>query len=209
MQKQHLLKVQTLLLTFLFVCCNNPKTTNGKIDNRIAIDDTQNSPPKKRKYFPITWIENDKVTLDIDSNLSYRRKAFNCDSVIAIDYVGFEKDHSFYPINENGMWISTILKTKKLTISQNNRFNKILGDYKTFENPRMVACYEPRLALIYFKNNKVIAQTQICLTCAGLNSTVELGSRRKDGLFNQNATDSMDNLRKELNFSESDSWYKN
>lgn len=95
-------------MTFLFVCCNNPKTTNGKIDNRIAIDDTQNSPPKKRKYFPITWIENDKVTLDIDSNLSYRRKAFNCDSVIAIDYVGFENDHSFYPINENGMWISTI-----------------------------------------------------------------------------------------------------
>lgn len=73
----------------------------------------------------------------------------------------------------------------------------------------MVACYEPRLALVYFKNNKVIAQTQICLTCAGLNSTVELGNRREDGLFNQNATDSMDNLRKELNFSESDSWYKN
>lgn len=108
--------------------------------------------------------------LAINNNLSHA-KGFQCDSVVGIDYIGFEGEHTYMPIGKSGHYINSIKKTKKLSANQIVRLNKILGSSKTYENPSIVACYEPQLAFIFFRKDVVIAQTQICLSCAQLRST--------------------------------------
>lgn len=55
----------------------------------------------------------------------------------------------------------------------------------TYINPRIIDCYEPRLGFIYFKDNKVIGQTQICLSCVQLHSTVETVKEKFGDIFNE------------------------
>lgn len=138
--------------------------------------------------------------LAINNNLSHA-KGFQCDSVVGIDYIGFEGEHTYMPIGKSGYFISSIKKTKKLSANQVLRLNKILGSKHTYENPRIVACYEPQLAFIFFKKGEVIAQTQICLSCAQLRSTAKTAGNNYGGLFNQIATDEFYKLTKELDLS--------
>ena len=79
--------------------------------------------------------------------------------------------------------------------------NSILGSKETYKNPSIIGCYEPRLAFIYYKKNKVIGQTQICLSCAQLRSTAQTVEGEYGNLFNEKATEELNALRTELGFS--------
>ncbi len=158
-----------------------------------------NLPPKAHKE-NISWIKNPKNILEIDNLLSHQ-KGFECDSVIGIDYLGFEGEHFFYPINEKGEFISSIKKKQKLSKKQFLKLKSILGSKETYNNPQIVGCYEPRLAFIYYKENKVIGQTQICLSCAQLRSTAKTVDGEYGNLFNKKATEELNGLRNELGFS--------
>ena len=180
-----------LFLILLFISCNKPKEHINASPKQL--------PPKAQSQ-KIHWLKTPKYTIEIDSTLSHH-KGFACDSVIGIDYFGFEGEHFFYPINKYGAEISTIKNRKKLTKPQFDKLNAILGSKETYKNPQIVGCYEPRLAFVYFKNNKVIGQTQVCLSCAQLQSTVETINGEHGNCFNQKATDQLDQLRIELGFS--------
>lgn len=180
-----------LFLLLLCISCNKSKENITTVPQQL---------PSKVQRPKIYWLKTPKYTIEIDSTISHH-KGFECDSVIGIDYFGFEGEHFFYPINKEGQEVSTIKNRKKLTKLQFDKLNDILGSKETYKNPQIVSCYEPRLAFVYFKNNKVIGQTQICLSCAQLQSTVETINGEHGNCFNQKATDQLDQLRIELGFS--------
>jgi hypothetical protein len=148
----------------------------------------------------IHWLRNSKAKLEINNDLSHQ-KGFECDSVIGIDYIGFENEDFYYPINNKGEFISTIKKKQKLNNEQFSNLNSILGNRKTYEHPQIIGCYEPRLGFIYYKENKVIGETQICLSCAQLHSTARTVGKEYGNSINDEARKKIDNLRIELGFS--------
>ena len=178
----------TIFILFFFCFCNKNNNAsiveNKKDSTTVRIDS-------------LYWRQDKIIELQIDKNLSHQN-GFTCDSVVGIDYVGFDGEHSFFPVNKKGQFISTIIKTQKLDQRQIIRLNAIMGDSLTYKNPRIVGCYEPRLAFVYYKGNKVIGQTQICLSCAQLRSTAMTVNNEYGGLFNEKATQQIDNLRIEL-----------
>ncbi len=165
----------------------------------VEIENQYPELPPKGKKVKVHWLTNNTNTMAINPLLSHQ-KGFVCDSVIGIDYVGFEGEHFYYPINEKGEFINTIIQKKKLNKNQFLKLNSILGNKSTYINPKIVGCYEPRLGFIYFKDNKVIGQTQICLSCAQLHSTAETVEGALGELFNEKATKELNELRKELGF---------
>lgn len=183
---------KTLILLLIIFSCNKSK---------INKDITYKLPPPPPKSESISWIKELKNNMEIDENLSHQ-KGFECDSVIGVDYVGFEGEDFYYPINENGEFISSIKKKTKLTESQFIKLKSIIGNKKTYKNPRIVGCYEPRLGFIYYKKNKIVGQTQICLSCAQLNSTAKTIKNEYGNLFNEKATEQLKDLRIELGFNE-------
>jgi hypothetical protein len=153
----------------------------------------------------IFWRKDKISKILIDTNLSHQ-KGFEYDSIVGIDYIGFEGEHSFNPVNNEGEFISSIKKSKKLNESQIAKLFSILTDKNTYENPQIVACYEPRLAFIYYNGDVIIGQTQICLSCASLHSTAKTISKEHGGLFNTQATKKLDSLRIELGLNSKMSW---
>ncbi|MFC4477172.1 hypothetical protein [Flavobacterium chungangensis] len=156
--------------------------------------------PPKTPRTKIFWLNDKTINLKIDPTLSYS-KNIKCDSVIGINYIGFSGEHFFNPINEKGKYINTISQTKKLNQNQILRLNSIIGNKKTYKNPNIASCYEPRLAFIYFKNNTVICQTQVCLSCYQLQSTANF-VEGVSGNFNNQAQKKLTQLHDELGFKE-------
>src|SRR5690606_29087619 len=129
-------------------------------------------------------------------------KGITCDSVLAIDYTGFEGEHTLLPLNDKGQWINKIHKVERLTQQQEDYVAAVIGDKNSYKDPLLVACYEPRQGIIYFKNGKVIGQTAICLSCARLESTIEIGDPKREGLLNEVGRQKLNKLCKELQFSD-------
>jgi len=178
-------------------CCIQP-------DKNVTVNtDTTVAPPSVPPEYKlaISWLDSSKVQLSIDTTLSYKAKIITCDSSLAIDYIGFEREHTFLPINTKGQWINSIRKVKRLNTEQQQYLASTIGDKNIYSNPLLVACYEPRLGIIYFKNGKIIGQTAICLGCARLESTIEIGDPRQEGLINEQGRKRLNKLCNELRFS--------
>ncbi len=137
------------------------------------------NPPKPK------WLESGKVTIAIDSNLSHRKNTFSCDSMIIINYNGAFGEDTYMPINDKGQWISTVKKTKRLSAEEIIFIQKIFGSKSSFTNPKMVFCFEPRIGIVYYKNNIVIAQSAICLGCCRMISTAKLGNGENYASYNE------------------------
>ncbi|MFH6999940.1 hypothetical protein ACHRVZ_18610 [Flavobacterium sp. FlaQc-57] len=181
--------IKSILLAFLFL--TSCKNTSVKDNENFKLL------PPKITNLKIRWVTANEFLVNIDTLLSYEKK-FEYDSVIGVNYIGFDGyGHSFYPINKDGRSINTIKNRQKLDRNQTLKLNAILGDKKTFENPNMAACYNPRLGFIYFKDNKVICQTQICLECSQLQSTAKT-ARINSGAFNDKAGKELTKLTNEL-----------
>ena len=146
------------------------------------------------------WLDSPKAILAIDTLLSHRQNAFKCDSAIIIDYSGSFGEHSYLPLNDKGQWINTIKKRKKLSVDELQFIQQIFGDKSTFKNPLIIGCYEPGLGIIYFKDNKVIGQSAICIGCARIESTATLGSGDNYASFNEKAKQKLRQFYKNLKF---------
>jgi len=181
--------IKSILLAFLFLAsCKNKSVKNNENFKLL---------PPKIESVKIRWATTNEFVVSTDSLLSYEKK-FECDSVIGVNYIGFDGNgHSFYPINKRGRSINTIKSRQKLEHNQISKLNAIIGNKKTYKNPNLTACYNPRLGFIYFKNNKVICQTQICLECSQLQSTAKTAGEKSDA-FNDKARKELTKLSNEL-----------
>jgi hypothetical protein len=191
--------------SLLLISCNsnNGNTIPNSKDSFIEVKTVMTEIPSD---YEISWRDSGNVKLDIDPGLSHGGGAFKCDSVIAIDYIGSLGEHTYLPLNNKGQWINTISKRKKLLSSQIDSLNSILGDKTSFVNPMQVACYEPRLGIVYFRKGKVIAQSTICLLCARLESTAKLGNKESYSSFNKRTLRRLERICTQLDFSNCKNW---
>ena len=197
------MRLYTSILFFvsiLIIGCNVSSDKQKELQDKA----NQNSPPPLPEHYRITvsWLDSSPVSLKIDRSLSYKDHEIKCDSVLAIDYIGFEGEHTYLPVNDKGQWISTIRKVSKLQSAQEQRFREIIGNKNTYISPSIIPCYEPRLSLAYFREGKLIGQTAICLSCFRLESTIKTGDTKEDGLISQKAKEQLSELCKELGFSD-------
>lgn len=186
---------QLKLLLFLFFLVIVSCKKEIIVENNENVNLPPPAPPKEK----ISWLKKSKVEIEINNQLSHQI-GFECDSVIGIDYIGFENEDFYFPINEKGEFISSVKKKKKLNKKQFLKLNSILGNKKTYENPQIIGCYEPRLGFIYYIKNKVVGQTQICLDCAQLHSTAKTIDKQYGGLINDVARKELGKLKIELGF---------
>lgn len=194
------------LIFWTFVSCNNTTSKNPV----AAPKDTAARAVTDESFFgyKISWLDSSKVTYQVDTFLTHKDKGFLCDSAVAIDYTGFLGEHTYMPLNDKGQWINTIEKRKKLTGAQIQLIHSVFGDKKSFGSPMMVSCYEPRLGIIYFKDNKVIGQSAICLGCARLESTAKLGNGDNYSSFSESTLRRLEKLCSDLQFSDCKHWQK-
>lgn len=80
-------------------------------------------------------------------------------------------------IDSKGQPTKYVKKYMALAQSDIDYLDKILSSPKTYgEAP--ASCFEPALALVYFKNNKPVIQIDICFECNHLYSTVPIKASR-------------------------------
>jgi hypothetical protein len=182
------------------VACNNP--TNSNSINELK--DSAAEPITDESFFDynISWLDSSKVVYAVDTLFTHKGKAFLCDSAIAIEYTGFLGEHTYMPLNDKGQWINTIKKSKKLSAEQLQLIHSVFGDKKSFNNPMMVSCYEPRLEIVYFNDNRVIGQSAICLSCSRLESTAKLGNNDNYSSFSELTLTRLEKLCIDLQFSD-------
>ena len=194
-----------ILLIIMAICClTSLSCNNSSHKSQPTSQDTAEIAQPEQQLFvsSIRWLDSSKVEMAIDTTISYKNKNVSCDSVLAIDYTGFEGEHSFLPLNAKGQWINKIHKVKKLTQQQEHYVATVIADRNSYSNPLLVACYEPRRGIVYFKNGRVIGQTAICLSCARLESTIKIGDPKREGLLNEVGRQKLNRLCKELRFSD-------
>jgi hypothetical protein len=136
----------------------------------------------------------------IDTNLSHSNGGFSCDSAVIFHYIGFFGEHTYMVLNDKGQWINTIQAHKKLTTAQVNFVHSVFGSRSTFKHPMIVSCFEPRIAIVYFKSGKVIAQSDICLSCCRIQSTARLGNKEYYDSINENARTKLARLYDDVGF---------
>jgi hypothetical protein len=194
---------------FYSVVCFTLIACNSLTGNLVPVKGDTTNEITKNKAAPkdeILWLDSSKVIYAVDTFLTHKGKAFYCDSVIAIDYKGFLGEHTFLPLNDKGQWINTIKKSKKLSSEQIQTLHNVLGDKNSFLHPMMVSCYQPRLGIVYFKDNKVIGQSTICLSCARLESTAKLGNDNNYSSFSKQTLRRLEKICFELQLSNCKSW---
>lgn len=176
-----------VILLFTYSCRQNKlKTFNEVIIKPVS-------------ELKIKWSDSLKYIIKYDKRISYVLNNLKSDSVLLFDYIGFEGEHIFFPINEKGELINTINKIIKLEKFQIKLINEIISDNNTYKNPSIIPCFEPHLSIAYFLNGKVIGQTIICLSCSRIASTIPFNSENDGSLINKEATSKLITLCNSLN----------
>ena len=100
--------IPILSFSLFALACNNSSTP---ISSNLDSPKDKNRPPAVPPTYnaKILWLDNVVAELSMDYKLCYK-KGIMCDSAIAIDYIGFEGELFYFPINSKGQWIDTIKK---------------------------------------------------------------------------------------------------
>lgn len=132
------------------------------------------------------------------------------DKLIAYDFEGCEEP---YPavINEKGDYVPVILSQKSLSQPQADFILSALSETSSY-GKGTAACFEPKLALVFYKTDKFVAQINICLDCNYLISSIRIpaetyhkvneGTKEEFPLpgFSKKGREAIIQLAKELNF---------
>ena len=211
-----ILTVSSLIfcLTIIFSCQTKSKQT--KIQKTVE--------PVLSKQ-TLEWVDTTKVlkerelfnyiisanTVKPNSRIGEPFDKLEYDKLIAYDFAGSEEP---YPavIDRNGKFVPVVLGQHFLTQGQADKILSILTDKSTY-GEATAACFQPQFALVFYKDNKMINQINVCLGCNYLISDIAIPAEthkkvnvgEKDeypitGFTDKGKKDIVD-LCKELNFS--------
>gem|GEM_PF-3671934 len=171
---------------------------NGKHAPETASEQSRDTLASPTHYQGFTYLNDGRSAMLLDTTLSCKT-GFAYDSAIAIDYMGREDGYTDV-LDEEGRWISTVHQRKPLTKSHCDRYKKILGSPLTYQNGSQSACFEPHMAIVYYKAGIVVTQTAICLRCQRISSSAILGDGRRYSSINDTAASHLVELCKEIGF---------
>ncbi|MEO8770720.1 MAG: hypothetical protein ABI402_11560 [Ferruginibacter sp.] len=160
---------------YFFAIIYGCKTINNDQPKHIEVLETIMEDIKPNT---VSWLDSGKVHFFKGNPVSYNGTHFEYDSAILIDYWGYDDvvKEDFFPVNERGQWISTILNIKKNAKNSLNLIDSILNDIKTYNDTALAdeAIYAPTFAIVYFKHQKILGQTAFGPTSLTVKSTILL-----------------------------------
>jgi hypothetical protein len=166
-----------MLCLTLFISCQTTikQTETEKKNNTIP----KTSPPPEwvdktktlKEKFLVDYISTAKT---IKPNLSNGKPfdKLDYDKLIAYDFVGSEEP---YPavIDRQGKFVPVVLGQQYLSQEQADKILSTLTNKSTY-GEATAACFQPHFALVFYKNNKMINQINVCLGCNYLISDIAI-----------------------------------
>lgn len=166
-----------LLCLTIFTSC---QTSSNKNDTEKSNDTIPKTPP------PPEWVDTSK-TLKEKSLTDYINSAktvkpnlkngqpfdkLNYDKVIAYDFAGSEEP---YPavIDKQGKFVPVVLGQQYLSQEQADKILSTLTSKSTY-GEATAACFQPHFALVFYKDNKMVNQINVCLGCNYLISDIAI-----------------------------------
>lgn len=98
-------------------------------------------------------------------------KKLDYDKVVAYEYDG-TGDHSVEEVPEN------INQKTNLTKAQVSEFEKIITSNNSY-GKYTADCFDPHLAVVYYKGDKKVATIEVCLSCNYLSSSEKIPATEK------------------------------
>jgi hypothetical protein len=132
-------------------------------DDKIVVLETTTAPIKQD--YKISWSDSGKVQFKLSVD-SYTYPNLDYDSARILYYWGYNLDEgldttSFFPINTEGKWISTIMYSAIITKADLSKVDSLLGNQKSFDESSAAGTQSPKYGIVYLKKGKVIGQTTI------------------------------------------------
>jgi hypothetical protein len=164
-----------ILFATLFTSC---KTSPKKNEAAESKDTTTSTLPLP------AWLDSTKTLKEkvltayiisakkINPNTKHGRPFDNLDydKLIAYDFEGSEEPYSAV-IDSKGKFVPVILQQQYLSQEQADKILATLTNTSTY-GALTAACFNPHLALVFYKENKPINQINICLDCNYLISDI-------------------------------------
>lgn len=204
-----------LLCLTIFTSC---QTTNKQNDTEEKSDTIPKTPP------PPEWVDTSKTLKEktlidyiilaktVKPNLKNGQPfdKLDYDKVIAYDFAGSEEP---YPavIDRQGKFVPVVLGQQYLSQEQADKILSTLTSKSTY-GEATAACFQPHFALVFYKDNKIINQINVCLDCnylisdiaipAETHKKVNAGTKEEYAItgFTHKGKKAIIDLCKELNF---------
>jgi hypothetical protein len=164
----------------IFMSCQTNTDTKNTVKNA---DTVLSTPP------PPDWIDTSRTIKEkflseyIVSAKSVRPNSKNgvpfdkldYDKIIAYDFAGSEEP---YPsvIDPKGKFVPVVLGQQFLTQQQADKILSTLSSNSTY-GEATAACFQPHFALVFYKDNKMINQINVCLGCNYLISDIAIPAK--------------------------------
>jgi hypothetical protein len=118
-----------------------------------------------KQDYKISWSDSGKVQFRLNA-VPYTYPKLDYDSARILYYWGYNLEEgldttSFFPVNLEGQWISTIMYSTTVTKVDLSKVDSLLGNQKSFDESSAAGTQSPKYGIVYFKKGKVIGQTTI------------------------------------------------
>jgi len=205
-----------LLLSLISTRCSNNEGESKLVLNTTGNKLKNPTSPGKRTT---AYLSQDTLT-----SFLYRCKIINVNKrarppfsklkynkVIAYNYDGVDGEHVFR-IVENNKLVTRIKQQRQLNQKQVDDLTNWLGAISTYGGT-YAFCFEPHLGIVFYNNNKIIANISIAIGCNFLDSSVPIPATKAKNIeiskghtysakgFSEVGSKKLIALAKELNFS--------
>lgn len=167
-----------MLCLTIFISCHT--TTTTKQTETVKNDTIPITPPPPgwldasktiQQKFLVDYISTAK-TVKPNSSIGEPFDKLDYDKLIAYDFVGSEEP---YPavIDRKGKFVPVVIGQQYLSQQQADKILSTLTSKSTY-GEATAACFQPHFALVFYKDNKMINQINVCLDCNYLISDISI-----------------------------------
>jgi hypothetical protein len=135
------------------------------------------------------------LPLELDTTIS-KYKDLKYDFVEAIDYINDGL------LDSSDIGLNFVKQRIILNEEQINQFIQTSDAESTYNNPAGAQCFVPRLAVIFYKNSKIVAYSLVCIHC--LRVTSSLNGITEEQMLGMKGGDAFSKICQDLKFSECD-----
>jgi hypothetical protein len=170
------------LLLFLVVSLISTRCSNNDGESKLALDTTGHKIKNPRLFRKVTtaYLSQDTLTsflyrckiINANKRARLPFNKFKYDKVIAYDYDGVDGEHVFR-IVENNKLVLKIKQQQQLNQKQVDDLTNWLGAISTYGGT-YAFCFEPHFGIVFYYNNKIIANISISMGCNFLDSSVPI-----------------------------------
>lgn len=195
------------LFSFILFACQSTKKSVISVEKDIPTLSEQRKNEFINHHALSKYVESAPTVIP-NNTLGSPFDTLKYDKVIAYDFDG--RHEKYYVIEKYGWFVNTISKQQYLTQKQTDKLVKALTNKSSY-GESTAACFEPHFAVVFFKNNKMVNQVNVCLDCNYLMSTIEIPAQSAKTIvmdsisypmngFSKKGVKAVTSLCKELNF---------